>query len=803
MPARKLAPEELCRRCDPAGFGFSTTADLEPLDPPVGQERAAEAIRFGISIRRDGFNVFAIGPPGVGKQGLVARIVRERAAREKPADDWCYLFRFADRQRPAAVRLPPGRAAPFRTEMERLVEELRAAIPALFESEDYRVRLQALEKQLEERREATMREVQERARERDVALVRTPMGFALAPVRNGEVIEPDAFHKLPEEEQRRIQGHLAELQERLQSALRCLPQLEREHRERVREMNREVALLAVGHLIEEVKKRYGDLPPVLAHLEAVQQDVVENVHEFFGAAEAEDAAGQIRKLFAETPAMHRYGVNVLVDHGGEQGAPVVSEDLPSHANLVGRVEYHSHFGTLVTDFSMVRAGALHRANGGYLLLDARRLLSQPFAWEDLKRALRGREVRIESPERLLGIGGAASLEPQPVPLEVKVILLGERWIHQLLLAADPEVRELFKVTADFEDEVPRAGGELAYARMVAALCRDEGLRPLDRAAVARLVEEGARISGDGEKLSARLQAVADLLREADHVAAQAARPVMIAADIQAAVDGEVRRASRVQRKLQEEIERGTLLIDTAGARTGQVNGLAVYQAGAVAFGHPTRITARVRLGRGEVVDIEREVDLGGPIHSKGVLILAGYLGARYAEDRPFTLSASLVFEQSYGEVEGDSASSAELFALLSALASLPMRQAIAVTGSVNQLGQVQAIGGVNEKVEGFFDVCRARGFTGEQGVIIPASNVKHLMLRADVVDAARAGQFHVWAVETVDEGMELLTGVPAGERGEDGRFPEGTVNGRVAGRLADLAGKARAYGVAAKDAGAP
>jgi predicted ATP-dependent protease len=802
MTARRLEPSELSRACDPAALEFDTTRDLEPLQPPLGQERAAEAIRLGISVRHDGYNVFVLGPPGAGKQGLATRIVEEQAARTPPPGDWCYLFDFADRQRPAAVPLPAGRAAPFRAEMERLVDELRAAIPALFESENYRTRLHALEKQVEERRETSMRQIQEEARGKGIALVRTPIGLALAPVKDGEIVEPDAFNRLPEEERTRIQGHLAEMQERLQAALRALPQLEREHRERVRELNREVALFAVGHLIDDVKQRYGDLPRVQRHLDAVQRDVVENVHEFLGGTDGEDAAGQMRKLLAETPALNRYRVNVLVDRAGATGAPVVLEDLPTHANLTGRVEHQAHFGTLVTDFTLVRAGALHRANGGFLLLDARRLLAQPFAWEDLKRALRTRQVRIEPPERLLGLGGVATLEPEPIPLDVKVVLLGERWLYRLLLAADPEFPALFKVAADFEDEVARAGSEANFARMVAALCRDEGLRPLDRGAAARVVERAARLAGDSDRLSAHLEAVADLLREASHHAGAAGREVVGAADVDAAVEAQVRRASRVQRRLLDEIARGTLLIDVAGARVGQVNGLAVYQDGAVPFGHPARITARVRMGRGEVVDIEREVELGGPIHSKGVMILAGFLGARYCADHPFTLSASLVFEQSYGGVEGDSASCAETCALLSELAGLPISQSLALTGSVNQLGQVQAIGGVNEKVEGFFDACRARGLTGEQGVLIPASNVKHLVLRRDVVEAAREGRFRVWAVETVDDAMELLTGTPAGERGPDGTFPEGTVNGRVARRLAGLAERARAFGAAGRDGGA-
>ncbi|HET6921608.1 MAG TPA: Lon protease family protein [Anaeromyxobacteraceae bacterium] len=492
--------------------------------------------------------------------------------------------------------------------------------------------------------------------------------------------------------------------------------------------------------------------------------------------------------------MHRYGVNVVVDHSGAAGAPVVTEDLPTHPNLVGRIEQHAHFGTLVTDFTLIRAGAFHRANGGYLLLDARKVLTQPFAWEDLKRALRAREIRIEPPERLVGLSGAASLEPQPIPLDVKVILTGERPLYHLLAAYDPDFLELFKVAADFEDQIDRSeGNELAYARLVATLVRAGGLRPFHREAVARVVEQGARLAGDGEKLSAHLQGVADLLREADHLAGEAGRETVGRAEVQAAVDGRIRRADRVRQRVLEEIGRGTILIDTRGATVGQVNGLSVHQLGQFTFGRPSRITARVRLGKGEVVDIEREVELGGPIHSKGVLILAGFLGARYASDRPLTLSASLVFEQSYSGVEGDSASSAELYALLSALSGLPVKQSVAVTGSVNQVGEVQAIGGVNEKVEGFFDVCRARGLDGAQGVLFPDANVKHLMLREDVVEAVRRGLFHLWAVRTVDQGIEILTGAPAGERAPDGSWPEGSVNARVAARVSEMAERARAW----------
>jgi lon-related putative ATP-dependent protease len=791
MVPKPLPPEALCRRCK--ALPFETTAELDDVSGPLGQERAMEALEFGTGLRAPGYHIFALGPSGVGKRTLTERVLARRASAELPADDWCYLNNFSDPQKPRALRLPAGRGGPFRRDMEKLVEDLRASIPAGFESEEYRMRLQVLEKGLAEEREKAMSAVQARAAERHVTLVRTPMGFAVAPVRGNEVIDPEQFRQLPEGEQQRIQTDMAAIQEDLQTALRGMPQLERKHRDRVKELNREIALYAVGHLAEELRQRHADSPGIVAHLDAVQADVIENVHDFLGSTEAEDAAGQIRKLFSESPALHRYVVNLMVDNGGAHGRPVVREDLPTYANLVGRIEHHAHFGTLVTDFTLIRPGALHRANGGYLVLDARRLLSQPLAWDYLKTALEAGQVRIDPPERLYGLSATASLEPEPIPLDVKVVLLGDRHLYHLLAAYDPEFLAHFKVAADFEDAMPREGNELAYARLVATLARADELRPFSQAAVARAIERASRLADDGEKLTAQIQAIEDLLRESDACAAAAGRDAVEREDVQAAIDGQVRRQGRARERLLEQITRGTRLIDTSGEELGQVNGLSVIQLGQFAFGTPSRITARVRLGKGEVVDIEREVELGGPIHSKGVLILAGFLASRYASDRPFSLSASLVFEQSYGGVDGDSASSAELYALVSALCGLPIRQCIAVTGSVNQLGQVQAIGGVNEKIEGFFDVCRARGLSGEHGVLIPAANAKDLMLREDVVEACASGKFHVWTVDDVDQGIEILSGVPAGARGADGAFPEGSVNARVAARLEQLAEVARAF----------
>ncbi len=801
MPVAPLSPDVLRSRGLGAGLEFKTTSELEDLEFPIGQARAAEALRLGIALRRDGYNAYVMGPPGAGKHQLVLQMLERAGIEAETPSDWCYLNDFADPRRPKAVELPPGRASELRRDMDKLVEELRVAIPAAFESADYRTRIQLLDKELEETRERAIEEVRRQAEAKGVALLRTPMGMGLAPLKDGEVIDPEHFRELPPEVQERFQRDIAELQGRLQETIRAMPDLQRRHRERVKQLNREVALSAAGHLLEELRRRYADLPDVLVHLDAVQQDVVENVHEFLaGSDEDGDAATQIRKLLAQIPALRRYGVNVMVDHAGRKGAPIVYEDLPTLANLMGRIEHHAHFGALVTDFTLVRPGALHRANGGYLVLDARKLLTQPFAWDELKRALRAGEIRIESPERLFGFAGTSTLEPRPIPLDVKVVLVGDRLVWHLLSVLDPDFTQLFKIEADFEDVIPRSpDAERDFARLVATLARRDGLRVLDRSAVERVLHEASRLAEDSTRVSTDVTAVRDLLREADHRAGEAGRKVVSAGDVRAAVDAQERRAGRVRERMQEELLRGTLVVETRGARVGQVNGLSVVSPGRRAFGRPSRITARVRLGRGEVVDIEREVALGGPVHSKGVLILAGYLGGRYCREQPLTLAATLVFEQSYSGVEGDSASSAELYALLSAIAEVPIRQSLAVTGSVDQLGRVQAVGGVNQKIEGFFELCRARGLTGEEGVLVPAANVPHLVLRDEVVAAAAEGMFRIYPVDTIDEGIELLTGLPPGAADKDGRFPEGTFNARVAARLEALAARARAFAVFGRD----
>lgn len=777
----ELAAKDVRRECDPATLGFRTTEEVPELGEVLGQARAEEAVRFGLAMRRPGYNLYALGPAGIGKHFVLDRYLKQQAAAEPAPDDWCYLFNFAEPQKPRTLRLPAGRGSDVRREMEELTGELKPALRQAFEREDYQNRRRAIQSEFEGREESAFRELGARAREKGLAVMRTPVGMMCAPAQGEEVLSPEDVDKLPAEEQERIRREIEAVGKEMEELLGQMPRWQRERKEKIRELNREVTRFAVGALLDEVRKSFADQEAVARYLDEVEHDILDNAPQIVDGDEEEDDAEAI---------LGRYRINLLVDNGEIRHAPVVQEENPTYPNLVGRVEHISEMGTLITDFTLIKPGALHRANGGYLVLDARKVLLQPFAWEGLKRALQAGHLKIESPGQAWSLLSTVSLEPEPIPLAVKVVLVGERLLYYLLAALDPEFPELFKVAVDFEEDLDRGEeSQQLYARLIAGLLRQEGLKPFDCAAVARVLEHSSRLAEDARKLSLHARELLDLLREAAHWSGQS--PVVTAGDVQRAIDAQIRRVDRVRERMQEEVRRGTLLLDTAGAVAGQVNGLSVLQLGSFSFGHPGRITARVRLGEGEVVDIEREAELSGPIHSKGVLILTGFLGGRYAGEQPLSLSASLVFEQSYGEVEGDSASLAELCALLSAISEIPLDQGKAVTGSVDQLGRAQAVGGINEKIEGFFDVCAARELDGRQGVVIPESNVQHLMLRRDVVEAVAAGKFHVYPVATVDEALEVLTGLPAGERDVEGNYPEGSVNRAVMDRLSHLAERRR------------
>jgi lon-related putative ATP-dependent protease len=805
MTIKPLLPEKLYHRCDPEKFSFDTTEELENTSSFIGQPRAVEAIEFGVDIAHDGYNVYALGDPGTGKFALIRELLSRRAADESVPSDICYVYNFDEAHKPKQLHVPPGRGKDFSTDMEKLIEEVRNALRAAFESEEYQNRQQSINQAFQEQQEKAFAELQKKGEKYNLAPLRTPAGLVFAPVRDGEVMPPDEFKKMPEEERKKVEEKAEELQQEAMKIFQKIPQWEREIREKRQELNREITGFTVGPVIDELRGKYEDVPDVKSYLEAVEKDIIKNVRNFFqpegggqkqeeaGASHASGAAGPDGR--GENPALRRYKVNIVVDHSGSDGAPVVYEQNPTYQNLVGRVEHMAHMGALVTDFNMIRPGALHRANGGYLILDVLKLLQQPFAWEGLKQVLKTRKIRIESLGQMFGYISTVSLEPEAVPLHVKVILLGSPMIYYLIRHYDPEFGELFKVTADFDYRMDRnAENEEAYTRLIATMARKEKLRPFDRTGVARIIEQGSRMVEDAQKLSILMRVMNDLMKESDYWAGKDGSRNIAARHVQMAIDKSIHRSDRIREMMQEQIERDIILIDSTGDHVGQVNGLSVIQLGNFAFGRPSRITARVHLGKGNVVDIEREVAMGGPIHSKGVLILAGFLNGRFALERPLSLSASLVFEQSYSGIEGDSASSAELYALLSAISDVPIKQAFAVTGSVNQYGVIQPIGGVNEKIEGFFDVCRSRGLDGGHGVLIPAANVTHLMLRQDVIDAAAQGNFHIYPVETIDQGIEVLTGMPAGAPDAEGRYPEGSFNGLVHAKLAEMAEKRIAFG---------
>jgi lon-related putative ATP-dependent protease len=795
-----LPASELRKVVNPATLGFKTTDELTPINGLIGQERALKAIQFGTDIKSHDFNMFVLGPPASGKTTAVKAHLGPKAAETPTPPDWVYVYNFENPNRPKALRLPSGRAKDLAKGMIAALDELRAVLPARFESEDYQARRRAIDEQFRSGNEEALEALSKKAQAQNIALLRTPTGFAMAPMHEGKVVKPEVFNALPEAMRRDVENKIAALEKELAVILERLPKAEKRRRQQLSELNEEVATSAIRDALVELHTSFSDVADAAAYLETAGHDMVRNVGLFLATGEEENALVRRPADSAQDPRFRRYLVNIMAANGGsvQAGAPVIEENNPTFGNVVGRVEHLAQMGTLVTDFLLIKPGALHRANGGYLLVDARRLLLSPFAWEALKRAIKAREVRIEQPTEVTGLVSTQTLDPEPIPLDVKVVLFGDRELYYLLAAYDPDFPRLFKVQADFDDTITRsAENDTAYARLIASVVKEHGLKPLDAAAVARVIDEGARLADDREKLSIELGRISDIVREADYWSTQARRKITGRQDVTRAIEEQIQRADRLRDRAQETINRGIVLVDTEGAAVGRINGLSVIQLGSFSFGRPSRITARVRVGSGRVTDIEREARLGGPLHTKGVMILWGFLAGRYALDMPLALGATLVFEQSYGGVDGDSASSAELYALLSALSEVPIRQSLAVTGSVNQQGEVQAIGGVNEKIEGFFDICRARDLTGEQGVLIPSSNVQHLMLREDVVEAVKNGQFAIYPVATIDQGIEILTGAGAGGRGTDGRFAAGTINRLVEDKLRSFAERGRSFAKAA------
>jgi lon-related putative ATP-dependent protease len=804
-PARALSHDALYRRCDPMAVPFETTSSAATSEDFLGQEEALRSLAFGVAMRRSGYHLFVVGPPGVGKQTLVERVLNHEARAELPTQDYCYVYNFEEPRRPRALALPAGKAARLRDDMAHIVEQLQVAVRAALESDEYRTRRQKLVRELEDRRDRAFREMERRAKELEVSIAREGDVFTVRVLAPSGVMAAAEFEQLPETERERRAEHIARAEDWLGVTLQEFSDWGRQQREALQALVRGTAAAVGAPLFANVRSAYAEHPAVLDYLSAVERDLAASVEEFIesddvGAIEAAVGAVEARE---GSSFEQRATVNVLIDHSGARGVPVVYEDHPTYTNLIGRVEHTAQFGSLIADFSLIKPGALHRARDGYLMLDAARVIELPLAWEALKRALRSECICIETAAQHVEAMPIVSLWPDPIPLaRTKVVLFGDVELYATLAEHDRDFLELFRMLVEFEEHMPRSlEAEQRYAAVIARLATEDGMIQFARSAVARLIEHAARLAEDGSKLSVRVRPILDVMREAETVASLAARDLVTAEHVEVAISAQRRRAGGVRARVLEQVRDGVTLIVALGTHVGQVNGLTLVAIGEHHFGMAVRITASVWVGPGQVVDIERAVELGGPLHSKGMLIVHGFLAGRYATDRPLSVSGSIVFEQSYSTVEGDSASLAEACALLSAIAELPVGQGIAVTGSMNQHGQVQAIGGVNEKIEGFFDVCSERGLSGEQGVIIPSSNARNLMLRADVVAAVEAGKFHIYGVDTVDDALTLLMQKPAGARDASGRFPEGSINAAVDARLRHFAECRRSF--ALPDGGGP
>jgi lon-related putative ATP-dependent protease len=789
----QLPVEKLRNVCDANFMHCESTKDLVPLSEIIGQERAVRALKFGLGIKDHGFNIYVAGYPGTGRKTAVKNFVEAQAKTQPVPPDWCYVNNFGNQYEPKAIKLPAGKGKEFREDMKNFIENVKTALPKAFESDDYVARREATIKGLENQRKQLIDELSSKALHEGFVIQTTPIGLLLIPVLDGKPLSEEEMLALPQKTKDKLQEKRENLEKEFTNTMRQLIDMERKILEALKKLNKEVALYAIGNQVQSLMEKYKDILEVATYLKEVEDDILDNLQQFIRRGEPEQQLPFQMPWMKEEP-YKKYEVNVIIDNSATAGASVVMETNPTYHNLLGRTEKEAQFGALTTDFSMIRAGAIHKANGGYLIIPVEELLRNPFSYDGLKRDIRDGKMSIEEPEERYGFISVKTLKPQPIPLTAKVILIGDPNIYQLMFTMDPDFHELFKIKAEFDTTMPRTDEKVRqYGAFVCGLCEKEGLKHLDGSGLAKIVEYSSRIIEDQYKLSTQFSYIADIVRESNYYAAQENSEFITGNHVKKAIEEKIYRSKLIQEKIQEMITRGFFLIDTVEEKVGQVNGLSVMGLGDFAFGMPSRVTASIGLGREGVIDIEREAKMGGPIHTKGVLILSGYINDKYARDKPLSLSARLVFEQSYEGVEGDSASSTELYSILSSLSALPIKQNLAVTGSVNQKGEVQAIGGVNEKIEGFFEVCKAKGLTGQQGVMIPDSNVQNLMLKEEVVDEVKAGKFNIYSVKTIDEGIEVLTGTKAGQRRPDGTFEEGTVNYLVDKQLREMAEKLKEY----------
>jgi lon-related putative ATP-dependent protease len=790
MAFKELKPKDLKKACDPSIFPFKTTEDYVFEHEPLHQERGVSAIDFGLNVKSDGYNIFVCGATGTGRNTQVNNAVNEIAATQKTPGDWLYVNNFVNEDEPVAINLPAGRGRIFKKDMEELIADLKIEIPKAFESEDYEKRKHDLLREYKKSRDATLQDIEEKAFEGGFVLKQSATGVILVPRSGDRPMTDEEYVKLSDEEKEHIEKKKHEFHIRIEQVLSEVRAMEKEAKIKIKELEKEVALFSVKHMIDELRFKYREFDDVVQHLNLVQEDIVENIDAF--KEEEEEAAVSLFgvKGAPKKNVFLKYQVNLLVDHRHSEGAPVIREPNPTYYNLVGRIEYASYFGSMTTNFTMIGPGALHKANGGYLILQAMDMLKNFMSWDALKRVIRNREIKVEDINEQIRLISTTGLKPKPIPCDIKIIMVGPPWLYQILYKYDEDFRKMFKIKADFDIEMDRDEDKIRkYSAFIKVRCEEENLRHFSRDAVGKVVEYGSRLTGDQDKLSARFMYIADILREANYWAGKEHAQYVGPLHVSKALHEKVYRSNLIEEKIIELISENILMIDVEGRRVGQVNGLAVLDIGEYAFGKPSRITARTFMGKAGVVDIERQVKMGGNIHSKGVLILSGYLGEKFARENPLSLSASICFEQSYEGIEGDSASSTEAYCLLSSLSDVPIRQDIAVTGSMNQHGVVQPIGGVNEKIEGFYHACKVKGLTGKQGVMIPVSNIKHLMIKDEVVEAVKKGKFHIWPVSTIDEGIEILTGKKAGKKDAKGKYPRGTINYLVDKKLKEYSEK--------------
>jgi lon-related putative ATP-dependent protease len=784
---KPLGAEELYKSCDLNVFTFNTTDELSGTVEIIGQERALRAIDFGLTLDSKGFNIYVLGENGTGKLTTIKSVLAKKSAEEPVPSDWCYVHNFREPDIPLAISLPPGQAVIFHKDMEELVQVLKVEISKVFESKEYEQQKTKILEDFQKKQKSLFASLEEEAQGKGFSIRKAVGGLMIVPVKkSGDPLTEEEYEALEEGTRKKVDEIGKQLQEKLNDIGRELRESEKSVKDLLAKLEKDAVYSAVGHYIEDLQKKYEKNEKIVGYLSDLSEDVITHIEDF-KLQEEQAPPLPFMKMQKQEPNFTRYAVNVLVNNHDMKGAPCVYESNPTFFNLIGRLEYKFQYGMATTDFSMIKAGALHRANGGYLIINVLDMLKNMFSYDALKRAIRNREIKLEDILEQYRMISTTTLRPEAIPLNVKVVLLGTPYLYYMMYNLDEEYRELFKVKADFDNRMGCSEATVqTYAAFVASCCRKEKLLPFDRSGVAKVVEFGSRLAGHQFKLSSKFSEVADLLRESNYWALKGGGGSVKGEHVEKAINEKIYRTNRIEEKLQELIMEGTLIIDSEGAKVGQVNGLAVLDMGDYSFGKPSRITASTYAGKAGLINIERETKMSGKIHEKAILIITHYIGSTYARKKSISFTASITFEQLYDMVEGDSATCAELYAILSSLSGIPLKQNIALTGSMDQNGDVQPIGGVNEKIEGFFELCKMRGLDGAHGVIIPKKNILHLMLKKEVVDAVKAGNFKIYPIEKVEEGMEILTDMPFGRMQEDGTFPEGTINHLVMKRLQEI-----------------